>query len=159
MRAATRPVLTATIFIGIVSCSRLAPTPADLASDRAAIEAVGKAHATAYSSHDLDTIMAGYADDAVVMPPDGPAVKGLDAIRKLFAASMASAKAGQSESFEDHTVEVSGDMGWDSGISKVRDPSGSIVWSGHFLATWRKKDGKWQTVRDMWTNDPPSATK
>jgi hypothetical protein len=59
MRAATRPVLTATIFIGIVSCSRLAPTPADLASDRAAIEAVGKAHATAYFSHDLDTIMAG----------------------------------------------------------------------------------------------------
>ena len=76
MRAATRPVLTATIFIGIVSCSRSVPTPDDLASDRAAIEAVGKAHATAYFSHDLDTIMAGYADEAVVMPPDGPAVKG-----------------------------------------------------------------------------------
>ena len=50
-------------------------------------------------------------------------------------------------------------MGWDFGVSKVKYATGSIVWSGHFLAMLRKKDGKWQTVRDIWTNDPPESSR
>jgi len=153
MHATIRSALTVAILTTTVACSLTAPAPPH--GDRAAIQSLSKAHATAFFSGDIDTIVSAYAEDAVVIPPDAPAAQGRDAIRKLFAASMATAKPGQSEVFENYVVEVSGDMGWDSGVAKVKDANGTSVWSGHFLATWRKKNGKWQTVRDMWTNDVP----
>ena len=56
-------------------------------------------------------------------------------------------------------TEMAPGVEFDSGVAKVKDATGSIVWSGHFLATWRKKDGKWQTVRDIWTNDLLESSK
>ena len=149
----------ALLTIGVSGCNPGSVPSSDDAADRAAIASISKAHARAFFAGDIDTIVSAYAEDAVVMPPDAPAAKGREAIRKLFAASMAATKPGQSLIFEDYAVQVSGDMGWDSGVSKVEDATGAVVWSGHFLATFRKRDGKWQTVRDMWTSDPPDSTK
>jgi ketosteroid isomerase-like protein len=147
------------IAIGLLGCKSSSSSSSQEDADRAAIASIARSHATAFFAGDIDTIVSIYTDDAIVMPPDAPAAQGREAIRKLFAASMATAKPGQSEFYENYIVEVSGDMGWDSGVSKVKDAAGATVWSGHFLAAWRKKDGNWQTVRDIWTNDPPEPSK
>ena len=92
------------------------------------------------------------------MPSDAPAVSGREAIRKMFAESFASAKAGGlTESLGDYTSVVSGNVGWSAGTSKETNATGATVWAGKFLATWRKTDGKWLAVRDTWNSDGPAA--
>ena len=115
----------ALLTIGVSGCNPGSAPSSDDAADRAAIASISKAHARAFFAGDIDTIVSAYAEDAVVMPPDAPAAKGREAIRKLFAASMAATKPGQSLIFEDYAVQVSGDMGWDSGVSKVEDATGA----------------------------------
>jgi ketosteroid isomerase-like protein len=131
---------------------------ADSLADEAAIRAADMAHVDAYNAGDVDTIVAGYAADAVVMPSDAPAVSGHEAIRKLFTASIASAKAaGLTESLMDYSSVVSGDLGWSTGTSREVTAAGTTVWVGKFLATWRRTDGKWLAVRDTWNDDAPSV--
>ena len=90
--------LAAATLVATAACKPSNSSTVDTSADRAAIESIAKAHAAAFFSGDIDTIVAGYAEDAVVMPPDAPAAKGREDIRKLFQASMAGAKPGQSES-------------------------------------------------------------
>ena len=158
MQATKRAVLGTVWLLGIVACTPSAPTAVDTSADEAAIRARDKAHIDAYNAGDVDTIVAGYADDAVVMPSDAPSVSGRAAIGKLFAKSIADAKAAQLiESLGDYTVAVSGNMGWSAGTSRETTADGVTVWAGKFLATWRKTNGKWLAVRDTWNSDAPPA--
>jgi len=47
-------------------------------------------------------------------------------------------------------------MGWESGTYKVT-VKGAVVETGKFLSVSRKKDGKWQYIRDTWNADAPIA--
>jgi hypothetical protein len=38
---------------------------------------------------------------------------------------------------------------------KETGPGGVTVDTGKFLSTWRKADGKWLQVRDIFNMDPP----
>ena len=151
--------LLASILVGVAACSPTEQKQIDTASDRAAITKIDHAHATAYVSGDIDSIAAEFAEDAVLMPPDAPTVTGRDGIRKYFAMGMANVKPGESESFDDYVVEVSGDVGWSAGHSKVTGPEGSTVWSGKFIGIWRKKNNRWLATRQIWTNDPVASTR
>lgn len=158
MQAAKRTALGVISLLVIAACTPSAPTAVDTSADEAAIRASDKAHIDAYNAGDVDTIVVGYADDAVVMPSDAPSVSGQEAIRKLFAESIADAKAAHLiESLGDYTVAVSGNMGWSAGTSRVTTADGVTVWAGKFLATWRKTNGKWLAVRDTWNSDAPPA--
>ena len=56
-----------------------------------------RAHTTAwveaYNAGDADKIVAGYTEDAVLMPPDAPAATGHEAMKQYLAGDMAAAKA------------------------------------------------------------------
>jgi ketosteroid isomerase-like protein len=45
--------------------------------------------ASAFNRGDVDTILAAYAPDAVVLPPNSPAVQGIHAIRQLWESLLA----------------------------------------------------------------------
>ena len=78
------------------------------------------------------------------------------AIRKYYAASIASSKAaGTTTTIGNYLSGVSGNMGWSSGTFKDTGPGGGTVDTGKFLSTWRKTDGKWFQVRDIFNMDPP----
>ena len=157
MQTTKRIVWAAMGLFAIIACAPTGPTSVDTAADKAAIRSADKAHIDAFNAGDVNTIVAGYAEDAVVMPSDAPAVSGREAIRKMFAESMASAKAGGlTESLGDYTSVVSGNVGWSAGTSKETNATGATVWAGKF-ATWRKTDGKWLAVRDTWNSDGPAA--
>lgn len=148
------------VYLALVACAPPAGPGADTAADQAAIRAIDVAHSKAEVSGDADSYLAAYADDAVVMAPDAPAVTGREAIRKAFSEGAANMPAGESQSYGDYTVTVSGDMAWSSGTYKLTSSAGAPLESGKFLTTWHKANGKWLAVRDIWNSDapPPAAT-
>jgi ketosteroid isomerase-like protein len=115
----------------------------------------------AAGTKDVDKIVSYYADDAVVMPPNGPAANTKDAVRKFWTdlANM----SGSSISWKPTKVEVakSGDIGFVSGTYEftMNDVSGKPVTDkGKYLVVWeRQSDGKWKCGADMWNSDMPAA--
>ena len=128
------------------------------AADETAIRAQTASWAKAYNGGDAAGVAAQYADDAILLPPGAPAVTGRPAILAFFTKDIAGSKAaGVVFNVNPKTdVGVSGNMGWESGTYSATI-KGAVVESGKFLSVSRKKDGKWEYVRDTWNADAPPA--
>src|SRR5205814_2264297 len=104
----------------------------------------------------VETIVALYTEDAVLMPPHSAVDNGKAAIREWIAKDTAGAKsAGVTLVPGPATAGVSSDVGWESGSYTVTDASGKTVDSGSYLSVSRKVDGKWLYVRDTFNSDRP----
>jgi hypothetical protein len=77
MLATARSTLIAMALLGVAACAPSTPTAGDTTADEAAIRAADLAHANAYYAGQVDTILLYYANDAVVMPPDAPAITAM----------------------------------------------------------------------------------
>ena len=111
----------------------------------------------AYNAGDVDRIVALYADDAVVMPPDKPAVSGA-ALREFLASDIAGTKAaGLRLADKDSMAGSSGDLGWHAGSFAVTDAAGKTIATGKYSEVWQKRRGKWVILRDIWNNDAPAT--
>jgi len=134
---------------------------AEASKDEAAIRAISPVWAKAYNAGDAKAISALYAEQALLLPPGAPAVKGNAAIQAYFAKDTAeSAKAGVTFSLDPKSksdVDVSGDMGWESGTYAVNAKSGAAVEVGKYLTVYKKSNGKWLIIRDTWNADAAQA--
>ena len=140
----------------VVSACSSAPATVDTSADAAALKAATQTWLKAYNAGDADTIVALYADDAVLMPPHAGVANGKTAIREFIAKDSAGAKtAGVKLMPGAATAGVSGDMGWESGSYTVTDPSGQTVDSGSYLSVSHKVNGKWLYIRDTYNSDRP----
>jgi len=151
MQIATRIALVAMGLIAVVA-SASAPTATETAADVAALRAADQTFMRAYWKGDLETVVALYAEDAVLMPADAPEAKGRDAIRKYYAADIASVKPGEADVILESTQGVSGNLGWSSGRTKYTAANGETS-AGKFLSVSRKINGKWLYIRDTWNSD------
>lgn len=150
-------MLAGTIAI-LAACAKPA---ADTAADEAAIRTTNTTFATAYAAGDVAGVAGLYADDAVLSPPGAPAIRGGAAIRDYWAKDIAaSAGAGITFTFAtDSDVGVDGDLGWESGSVTVSDKSGAVLDHAKYVTVFRKKDGRWLMIRDIYNSDgPPAAT-
>jgi uncharacterized protein (TIGR02246 family) len=127
-------------------------------ADEAAIRAQTTSWEKAYNGGKTNAVAALYAEDAVLLPPGAPGVKGKAAILAFMAKDMAGSKAAGAVFVVDPKTDVgvSGAMGWESGVYKVT-VKGAVVDSGKFLSVSRKKDGKWLYIRDTWNSDGAPA--
>lgn len=128
------------------------------AADEAAIRAQSVSWAKAYNAGDAAGVAAQYAEDALLLPPGSPGVKGRAAIQAFFVKDTANTKAaGVVFNLSSATdVGVSGDMGWESG-TYTATIKGAVVESGKFLSVSRKAGGKWHYIRDTWNADAAPA--
>ncbi len=151
-------IVTASL-ITLAACASCAPSATDTAADEAALRGGTATWFEAYKAGDIDRIVALYAEDAIMMPPNTPSASGHAAMRAFLAADTATTKAAGLTLVdgESHTG-VSGNLGWHSGTYKVTDASGATVDSGNYSETWRKADGKWLIIRDIWNSDRPAAS-
>jgi uncharacterized protein (TIGR02246 family) len=142
----------------VASIAGLAHAAAPASADETAIRAQAASWEKAYNGGDAKGVAAQYADDALLLPPGAPGVSGRAAILQFFTKDTADAKAaGAVFVLNPKTdVGVSGNLGWESGTYKVT-VKGAVVETGKFLSVSRKKDGKWQYIRDTWNADAPSA--
>jgi uncharacterized protein (TIGR02246 family) len=147
--------------VAAVLCLSALATAAQAASknaDEDAIRAQTIAWEKAYNSADAKGVAAQYADDALLLPPGSPGVRGRAAILTFFTKDVADSKSAGATFVINYPTEVgvSGNMGWESGTYKVT-MKGAVIETGKFLSVSRKKDGKWLYIRDTWNADAPAA--
>jgi uncharacterized protein (TIGR02246 family) len=142
--------------IALSGCAPAAPPPVDTAAEEAALKAVTAAWLNAYNAGDVETIVAMYVEDAVLMPPHAAVANGHAGIRAFLTADTAAAKAAGVKLVPGTaTAGVAGDTGWESGSYTATDAAGATVDSGSYLSVSRKSNGKWLYVRDTYNSDRP----
>src|SRR5262249_8988509 len=132
------------------------------ADDAKAIRAAEVAWNQAWASKDLDKIVSFWADDATIMIPEMPAIKG-NAAAKTGLKDMV-ADPNTSLKFEAATVEVakSGDYGYTRGNYTLTTTDAKtkkvVMEKGKFLTIYKKQaDGTWKAVEDINNSDAPAA--
>ena len=127
------------------------------AADRAAIRQSDENSVKAMNFKDWKGAAAVYADDAIGMPPNGPAVQGKAAIQAWMEAFP------PFSSFQEQSSEIEGqtDLAYDRGTYSITlTPPGAapIVDRGKYLSIWHKQaDGTWKVVRHIFNSDLPLA--
>jgi uncharacterized protein (TIGR02246 family) len=119
------------------------------AADMSALEAGGSAWREAFSAKDADGMTALYAEDAVLLPPDAPAIFGRDAISAAMQEMFA---AGVGIELEDLEIKVAGNLGYKAGRYRTTDADGSLIDRGKYIEIWSKVDGNWVLHRDIWNS-------
>jgi ketosteroid isomerase-like protein len=115
--------------------------------------------ALAKQGGDVNRIASYWADDAVVIAPGQPVVKGKEALKKMVADSKNI--PGFSISWKSSDIQFSpdGKLAYMSGenLMTMDDLSGRrIDMPGRGYTIWRKEsNGDWKCVVDIW-NNPPS---
>ena len=147
-------VLIVAIFIS--SCSQ--ETKVDSKAEGEKLMQLSRHWSDLAKTRNIDTIVSGWADDAVMMAPGLPPLKGKAAIRKYVEEGMK--VPGFSIRWEPLEVIVSecGDMAYmiERNEIIINDSLGKPVPSYNKTVTvWRKQtDGSWKNVIDMWNADP-----
>ena len=130
------------------------------AADEAALRNADEDRTKAAQTKDVAAWMALYADDAVVLPPNGKmavnrrdiakSIGNMLALPGLIAIGRRSAKV---------EAARSGDLGYVQGTytASFRNPNGETVNDrGKYLEVWRKQaDGSWKCIVDTWNSDLP----
>jgi ketosteroid isomerase-like protein len=148
----TRFAISTMAVIGLLGC---APKAAPLsAADVEANKAVSQQFAASVLAKDWDAATRLYADSAVLLPPNAPAVVGPAAIRGFLAAF---------PPLSEFTIAVdgvvgTGDLAYAHGryhLTVAAD--GAPVDSGKFLDVRRRQaDGSWKYVADMFNSSIPA---
>jgi ketosteroid isomerase-like protein len=118
---------------------------------RPEIEAQHARFSRGAAAGNADTMLAAYAPDATLMPPNLPAM-GLDSTRARFAAV-----GPYQVSFATRSLEVNGALAVERGVwSATLSPPGftfAVVRDGKYLAHWRRINGQWLMVEHIWNDD------
>ncbi len=157
MKMVKYAVFGATAIVALAACAPKAP---DSAAEAAAIKADSLVWFDLYNAGDANGVAALYADDGVVMAPGAPAVVGRAAIRDYIGSDIENSKAAglvfEADEVTDGAVE--GDTAWISGTFSVTDSSGATVDTGKYLTVFRRTNGEWLIIRDIWNPDMPATT-
>ena len=139
-----------TILITLVMCLALPLLAADDVGK--SIRANTEVFDSAMRAGNVDGFMAFYANDAVLMPPNAPAFNGADNVRKFWSGLLSLGKSDVDLTTDD--VITSGDLAVERGHFELTLPFKD---SGKYIVVWRKREGKWQIIDDIFNSSlqPP----
>ena len=165
MTPSLRAVLGSALVSWVVACARTAEAPMnDPAADRAAVDAVRNQEMSAMNSGVADSMLAVYADDIVMMPPNELVVIGSAALRTWIDTTLK--QVTMTGRYTSSSVEVSGDLAVDHYTGELTvtpraagaKPTSETIKGVHILR--RQADGSWKIIQDVWNSDPsPPAAK
>jgi len=119
-------------------------------NDKAVLEAGTEAWINAFNAHDADVLASLYAPDAVLLPPNTPAVFGRDAIRATNKELLADESLGVE--LEDLEIKIEGDLGYKAGRYRMYTKDGALAERGKYIEIWKKTGGQWLIHRDIWNS-------
>ena len=140
-------VVCAVIALAALGCR--ASLPAGPSPETAALRAVSEAYNGAPATKDATAIVRYFADDVVVMSPQGRApVRGIDANRAAWERFFRGGNPVHTMTTDTVVVAEGGDLGYTLGhwTVGVDTPGGRAGAAGEYLAVWRKRDGIWKIV-------------
>jgi ketosteroid isomerase-like protein len=143
------------VFATLLFAACASTMPANDAEE--AIRKMDREFGAAARAGNVDGMMAIYAADAVLMPPNFPAFRGRDAIRQFWGGFLS---AGQIDAtLEADKVIQSCDMATELGHYALKiTPKGGgnpIEDNGKFVLVWRKVGGQWRAISDIFNSDRP----
>jgi uncharacterized protein (TIGR02246 family) len=132
----------------------------DIAAEEAAIRALPTEWVNAVNAKDAEGMVAGFTDDAWLLPPNAPLASGKEAIRTVWSELVETPSFSASNEVTKVEVSSRGDMGYVVGTSEGtwNDPEGNRVTSQEkWVAVYKKQpDGTWKCVVDIWNSDQPA---
>ena len=128
-------------------------------SDEQTIRELDRRWVAAFAARNLDAIASVYADDAVLMMPHAPHAYGHAEIGAGWAKLLET--PGVSLTFRPAKIDVaeSGDMASDIGTYTfaMSGPTGRIEDRGKYLVVWKKVNGVWKVLADMFNSSLPKS--
>lgn len=137
------------------------PTPAASAAEaRAAIRRLDTAFMQAAAAGDAGALVrAFYAADAVLMPPNHPAVSGRRDIQSFLQGLIDSGL--NSIKLETTVTAAAGDLAYGRGryTLSISPPGGAapVEDAGKYIVVYRRRAGAWQAIADIFNSDRPAA--
>lgn len=153
--AATLTFACFALTVGVATAQGVPNSSNDVA--RARVEKVVNDIIAADMAGDLDTVMSLYSDDAILLPPGGPDIKGNEAIRshyeRLFAATDLEIEN------ETHETIVSGNLAMTRGVNRVTaipKAGGPAKFGRDKYVMVLEKDvaGSWRISHLIWAPQP-----
>ena len=111
--------------------------------------------ASAFKRGDVEAILRAYAPDAVVLPPNSPAIQGIPAIRQLWKSLLVAGYGNATLQFDQ--IQHWGDVALVTGrytveISSI--PGALEVDRGSYVGHWRRMaDGQFRVTLSLWSSD------
>ncbi|KPK60770.1 MAG: hypothetical protein AMS21_09355 [Gemmatimonas sp. SG8_38_2] len=155
----TRSVLLAVLALALVStaCQPPAQEAGPLSEeDVAAITRTSDAWVEGYSTDDDAAMLAASTEDLVLMPPDMPALQGLQAAGEYLASF-----TGIELRVTRLEIDGRGDLAFEratyvasAAVEGMADP---ITYPGKYVNIWRRQaDGSWLIAVCIWNGDEPT---
>lgn len=144
------PVLASLPFILplLGGCEQSGPLPREVTT---ALE-------TAFANNDPAALAAWFADDAELLPPNAPAIRGRENIDEYWKDQVRVVLSYDMSTVESHAF---GDYGYHYATYMFRNVRrGQTVETGKVIEIWRRTDGNWRVYRTSWSQDrpPPAPT-
>jgi uncharacterized protein (TIGR02246 family) len=139
-------------LLACAACSPAAQKPAhDPKVDEAAIRTEDAAWSKSASTKNATDFVSYYTDDAVVMAPGAPIMKGKTAITEMFTGMVKDPVFALT--FSPMSIDVAGDQATEIGdysITTTDEKSGKPASStGKYIVIWRRQgDGSWKAALD-----------
>jgi ketosteroid isomerase-like protein len=107
------------------------------------------------NSTNVEEEMSYIYDETFLIPPKGKPIVGNEAIRSLIEDSVKSNVISMGDPKKGHTdfwMSASCDLAVNRGHFKVtkKEETGSVVEEGYYISIYRKVNGKWKLLGEMW---------
>ncbi len=133
----------------------------NLAADEAAVKALDAEWSKAAGSKNVEKTVSYYADDAIVMPSNSPALTTKEAIRAMWQGMLGAPNFSGGWTATKVDVARSGDLAYVTGTYEINEADASgkpVTDKGKYLEVWKKQaDGNWKCVADMFNTNLPVA--
>jgi len=153
----TKPFLSLALVL-VLSIAGCARSPVDMQAEADALMQTSRDWARTTSGTDIETILSYWADDAIVMAPDQPAVAGKAALREMVLGMQKIPGFSLTWEPERAVISSAGDIGYliEHNRLTFTDASGATrTQFGKAVTIWRKDaSGAWKCVVDAWNNNP-----
>jgi ketosteroid isomerase-like protein len=155
-----RTIIAISIFVVLTGCGE---NKIDTKSEGEKLMQISRDWSKSAATDSIEKTLSYWADDAVVMSPGQPLIKGKNSIREMVAGT--SKIPGFKISWEPLSVVVSksGDMAYmiEQNQITVNDSLGKpLTEFNKGVTIWRKEpDGSWKNVVDMWNANPSNGEK
>jgi uncharacterized protein (TIGR02246 family) len=141
----------------LASCSGL--RPADRAAETRLIRDLDQQWKQAIEARDSTRVAGFYAKDALLLPPNGPLVRGEKDIRRWWGAFLRYPNLSLTPAPADLVIADAGDLAYETGAYRlsVDMPQGRVGDLGKTLVVWKKVAGKWRIAAYAYSSDEPLA--
>jgi ketosteroid isomerase-like protein len=130
----------------------------DRAADAQRIRELGVAWVAAVGAKDIAAIQNFYTTDALFMAPNAPPAQGRQAIGEVWRGLLQ--LPGIVMTFGATRIEVSesGDLAYDVGAYALGfdSESGRVNDNGKYVVVWKKVEGTWKAVADIFNSNLPA---